>query len=88
MLGFNLMIGNILVNQIFSKVIIKISNCFIILIMGVFMHLLDIELANSGLTSLSFGLVVPGLIFIISGQHMMVENNEIKLDFVIYKPTH
>jgi uncharacterized membrane protein YjjP (DUF1212 family) len=85
MLGFNLMISNILITQIFSKVIIKISNCFIILIMGVFMHLLDIELASSGLTSLSFGFIVPGLIMIMSGQHLL-ENNEIKMNFIIYKP--
>jgi hypothetical protein len=42
MLGFNLMIGNILIKQIFSRVIIRISNCFTILIMAVLCHLLDI----------------------------------------------
>jgi hypothetical protein len=66
-------------------VIIKISNCFTILLMGAFCHLLDIELADSALTALSFGFVVPGLIFIITGESLL-ENNEVKINFVLYQP--
>lgn len=85
MLGFNLTISTILINQIFSKVIIKISNCFTILIMTVFMHGLDIEKEDSAMTTLSFGFIVPGLIFIITGESLL-ENNEVKMDFVLYRP--
>lgn len=84
MLGFNLMIGNILIKQIFSRVIIRISNCFTILIMAVLCHLLDIEAADSALTALSFGFIIPGLIFIIVGEGLL-EENEVKMNFVLYR---
>jgi hypothetical protein len=73
------------VDQIFSAVIIKISNCFSMLVMALFCHILDIELANSALTALSFGFVVPGLIVIIIGESLL-ENNDININLVLYRP--
>ena len=74
MIIVNLTIITILINQIFSKVIIKISNCFTILIMAVFMHGLDIEREDSAMNALSFGFVVPGLMFIITGESLIEKN--------------
>ena len=42
MLGFNLTVSNVLLNQIFSSVILRISTCFNILIIGFFCHILKI----------------------------------------------
>lgn len=85
MLGFNLILGNILINQIFSQFIIRIANCFVIILTSAFIHLLDLELTTAGLTYLSFGFTVPGLLLIMTGKNIM-ENNEININFTIYKP--
>jgi len=71
MLGINLMLSNILVNQIFSPFIIKMSSSFHTLLIALFLNMFDVELTYSGYTALSFGFIVPGLILILSGQNAL-----------------
>ena len=75
MLGFNLTVSNVLLNQIFSSVILRISTCFNILIIGFFCHILKIQFAGRGIGSLSFGFIIPGMILIVSGQNILEHNN-------------
>lgn len=85
MLGLNLMLSNILINQIFSQFILKIANSFLTPLTSMLYHVFNLELTTRGYTYLSFGFIVPGLILILSGQNAS-SNNEIKIDYVIYRP--
>jgi hypothetical protein len=85
MLGVNLMLSNILLNQIFSGFIIKIASSFNILGIALFFNMFNVELTHSGYTAFSYGFIVPGLILILSGQNTLA-NADIKIDYVIYRP--
>lgn len=67
MLGFNLMITNIILSEIFSLFILDISNCFGPVCTIYFFKILGLEDITSTFTMLSFGLYVPGMILLLSG---------------------
>lgn len=68
MLGLNLVIANVLVNQIFSQVIRNIAACFEIVITTTIYHLFSIEKLSTGISSLGLCFLVPGMMMIVGGQ--------------------
>lgn len=84
MLGLNLMIGNVLVDKIFSEVIRNVASCFEIIITTMIYHIFDIEVVHSGMTCLGFSFLVPGMMLIVGGQNQL-QNKEFKIDLELYK---
>ena len=68
MLGFNLMISNTILYEIYSPFILDIANSFGPLISALFYRFLMLDEVMA-YTYLSFGFLVPGLILILSGDN-------------------
>jgi hypothetical protein len=84
MLGFNLMITSVMLEQIYSLFILDIANSFGPLVTTLLYRLMHLEEVMA-YTYLSFGFFVPGMILILSGNNAS-QNGEVKIDFVVYRP--
>ena len=87
MLGLTLLLSNILINQIFSQLIINVTACFELIITAMIYHIIALELIPSGMTCLGYSFLVPGLVFCVGGQGAL-SNLENKLNFEIYQPAN
>lgn len=84
MLGLNLIIGNLLVDKIFSAFIRNVASCFEPIITVSIYHLFSIEVLTPGMASLGLAFIVPGMMLIVGGQNYL-KKEEIKINFLIYK---
>ncbi len=84
MLGLNLIVGNTLVDKIFSEFIRNVSSCFEPLLTVTIYHIFSIEVLTDGISSLGLAFWVPGMMLIVGGQNYM-KKQEIKIDFLIYQ---
>lgn len=84
MLGLNLIIGNILVDKIFSGFIRNVASCFEPIITILIYNGFSIEVVTGGITCLGLAFLVPGMMLIVGGQNYL-EHQEIKINFLLYK---
>jgi hypothetical protein len=84
MLGLNLIIGNLLVDKIFSAFIRNVASCFEPIITVSIYHLFSIEVLAPGMACLGLAFMVPGMMLIVGGQNFL-KKEEIKINFLIYK---
>lgn len=84
MLGLNLIIGNLLVDKIFSPFIRNVASCFEPVITVAIYHFFSIEVLAPGTACLGLAFLVPGMMLIVGGQNYL-QKEEIKINFLIYK---
>lgn len=84
MLGFNIMLTNITLYEIYSFFILQISDQFVPLVTALLYYMMTLEIVPA-YTYLSFGFFVPGMILILSGENSY-KNGEVKMNFIVYKP--
>jgi hypothetical protein len=84
MLGLNLIISSLLVDEIFSKFIRNVASCFEPIITVSIYHLFAIEVIAPGTTCLGLAFIVPGMMLIVGGQNYLA-HEEIKINFSLYK---
>jgi hypothetical protein len=68
MLGFNLMISNVILEQIYSPFILDTANSFVPLLTALIYLLMGLEEVMP-YTYISFGFFVPGRILILTGEN-------------------
>ena len=83
-LGLNLIIANVLVNQIFSAFFINVASCFEIVFTNTFNHVFDLEKLYSGTTTLGLCFLVPGNMMLVGGQGSL-QKLEMRINSEIYK---
>ena len=82
-LGLNLILANVLVNQLFSLFIRNMTSSFEIVITTTLFHIFSLEESYSGLTNLGLCFIVPGMMMIIGGQGSL-QKLEMKINEEIY----
>ena len=86
LLGIWMIIVNILIDQIFTLVIIDIASTFELIMCCFIWNLFGLEKFPFGMTCLGYAFLMLGLVFIIGGRGIL-DNIDNKMNFELYRPT-